>query len=236
MRLERRSELASVDEGATGEIVGERHACLRDMVAKEIREAILTGRFQPGERLAELRLARDFRVSRNPVREALRELEADGLIEISPRRGAAVSVIPREEAEEVVELRAILESWTARVAARRRDPATIAALERVVALTEEAMAAQNHDELGPLNARFHDLIAEAGRNRILGDLVRSLRERTRTTIPRTDIDRPKRIWDEHAEILAAIKAGDEEQAASRALRHTRRTGMNWLQSGSIVDR
>src|SRR6185437_4850775 len=87
---------------------------LREVVAAGIRDAILAGRYGAGERLTEDRLAADFGVSRNPVREALRSLAAEGLVIVAARRGAVVAALRREEAREMIEVRATLEALNAR--------------------------------------------------------------------------------------------------------------------------
>src|SRR5271156_1650769 len=95
--------------------LGEEHSPLRDQVVAELRQAILSGRLKPGERLVEGRLADELGVSRNPVREAIRALASEGLIEVTARRGAAVASLTAQEAEELLEVRATLEGANARL-------------------------------------------------------------------------------------------------------------------------
>jgi DNA-binding transcriptional regulator YhcF (GntR family) len=102
--------------------LGMLHVPLREAVTDALRKAILSKRLKPGERLVEEQLAAELEVSRNPVREALRVLESEGLVEISPRRGASVTQLSEEEARELVEVRAALEGLCARLAARRCTP------------------------------------------------------------------------------------------------------------------
>src|SRR5205823_4539741 len=99
--------------------LGETHRPLRDVVCDAIREEILAGGHPPGSRLVEWRLAEDLGVSRNPVREALRVLEAEGYVTMVPRRGALVSTIGPTEAEEIFDVRLALEGLVARLAARK---------------------------------------------------------------------------------------------------------------------
>src|ERR1051326_6945636 len=98
----------TIDEAGAAAL-GDLHAPLRDLVTERIRNAILAGRYKPGERLVEDRLAADFKVSRNPVREALRSLASEGLVAVTPRRGAAVAVFGAAEGREMIEVRAMLE-------------------------------------------------------------------------------------------------------------------------------
>ena len=111
--------------------LGATHQSLREVIADEVRTAILDGRFQPGERLVEDRLAAAYGVSRNPVREALRALEGEGLVVVKPRRGAFVATLSGDEAHEIIELRAALEGLSARLAARRGAAATKAQIADV---------------------------------------------------------------------------------------------------------
>ncbi|MFI4988714.1 MAG: GntR family transcriptional regulator [Alphaproteobacteria bacterium] len=208
--------------------LGELHAPLRDLVVEQIRGGILAGRYKAGERLVEDRLAEDFKVSRNPVREALRALAAEGLVALTPRRGATVAGFSLSEAREMIEVRATLEAMNARLAARRRDPAMIAALADCLSQGCARAAGGSAAELVQLNGRFHDLLASAGHNRILADLMRSLRERTNLVFAPMSRRRAAQNWDEHQAILEAVIAGDEELAALLASRHVLQAGTRRL--------
>ena len=99
--------------------LGDDYLSLHGRVIEELRQAILSRRLKPGERLIEDRLADELGVSRNPVREAIRVLESEGLVEVTARRGASVFSMTDEEARETIEVRALLEGQNARLAARR---------------------------------------------------------------------------------------------------------------------
>ncbi|HLI11736.1 MAG TPA: GntR family transcriptional regulator [Alphaproteobacteria bacterium] len=208
--------------------LGDLHSPLRDLVTEQIRDAILSGRYRPGARLIEERLAEDFRVSRNPVREALRALASQGLVQVTPRRGATVAGFSPEEVQEMIEVRATLEGMNAKLAARRRDPGMIEALRRVLAEGRARAPAGIAAELVRLNGRFHDLLAAAGHNRILADLMRSLRERTNLVFAPMSARLAAQNWEEHAAILEAVIAGDAELAAARAEQHVLRAGTRHL--------
>src|SRR3954466_14937071 len=111
--------------------LGARHAPLNKVVADAIRERILAGDFEPGERLAEERLSEELGVSRMPVREALRALAAEGIVTLGRRRGASVTTYSEQQIRELVEVRATLESLNAKLAARRHDPGQIRELEAI---------------------------------------------------------------------------------------------------------
>jgi DNA-binding GntR family transcriptional regulator len=199
-------------------------APLSAQVVDSIRRSIVAGEYRPGERLVEDRLAQDLGVSRVPIREALRVLGSEGLVTIAPRRGATVTGVSREEASEMVEVRATLEGLNARLAARRRQPAILDALREVLQQGNRAADAGDAAALTPLNSRFHDLLGQAGSNKVLGDLMRTLRERTAVIFAPAAGEATRATWDEHAAILRAVIAGDQDLAELLATRHVLRAG------------
>jgi DNA-binding GntR family transcriptional regulator len=202
--------------------LGAAHPSLSQRVAEELRRAILTNRRRPGDRLIEETLSEELGVSRVPIREALRALAAEGLVDVQPRRGASVAEISNEVARDLVEVRATLEGLNARLAARHHDPAIVEQLRRVLGEGNRAAKSKNVDDLVRLNGEFHDGLAEAGRNTILWDIMRTLRERTSLVFAVNTARRAQQDWDEHSKILAAVIDGDEELAAMLATRHVHR--------------
>jgi DNA-binding GntR family transcriptional regulator len=209
---------------AAAQRLGALHSPLRDKVAQEIRAAILAGHFKPGDRLVEDRLAEEFGVSRNPIREAIRTLASEGLIEVTARRGAVVASLTAQEAEELLEVRATLEGANARLAARRHDRAVLARLSDILARGTEAIEGGRLTELPKLNDDFHAHLAEAGRNRVLADLMRTLRDRTAPLFRGVGLEFARDSWAEHAGILRAVIAGDAELASLLAYRHVINAG------------
>src|SRR5689334_1749929 len=127
------------------------HPSLGQRVADELRRSILTNRRKPGDRLIEDRLSEELGVSRIPIREALRSLAAEGLVDVQPRRGASVAEVSPEVAHDLVEVRATLEGLNARLAARHHDPAIIDELKRVLKDGNRAARAKSVDDLVRLN-------------------------------------------------------------------------------------
>ena len=123
--------------------LGSSHEPLTKLVTAALRERILNGEIPLGERLVEGRLSEELGVSRMPVREALRELAAEGIVTIEPRRGASVTTYSEEQKRELVEVRATLESLNAKLAARRHDPKQIAELQAILDEGARLMAADN---------------------------------------------------------------------------------------------
>ena len=205
-----------------GGTLGREHPSLSQRVAEELRRSILTSRRRPGDRLIEESLSAELGVSRIPIREALRVLAGEGLVEVQPRRGASVADVSPEVARDLVEVRATLEGLNARLAARHHDPAIVQELKRVLKDGNRAARSKNVDDLVRLNGEFHDKLAEAGRNSILWDIMRTLRERTSLVFAANTARRAGQDWDEHSKILAAVIDGDEDLASMLATRHVHR--------------
>jgi len=204
------------------------HSSLQGRVVAELRRAIVNKRYQPGERLVEDRLALEMGVSRNPVREAIRALASEGLIEVAANRGATVAKMTEQAARETIEVRALLEGHNARLAARRQDKETIKRIGSVLKSGTRALAAGRFEELADLNQQFHDALAVAGQNTVLGDVLKNLRERTAALFPSGNPVQEARTWQEHAGILRAIIDGDERAAASLAAEHVMHAGSSYL--------
>ncbi|MBB3007590.1 GntR family transcriptional regulator [Cupriavidus alkaliphilus] len=199
--------------------LGASHSPLFALVTDKLREGILNGKYAPGERLVENKLSAELGVSRIPVREALRALASEGLVLIEPRRGATVASLSPVIAREMVEVRATLEGLNAKLAAQRRDPALVAELETVLRQGMEAAAQGRADELLALNTRFHEVLGTIAANSVLQEMMRSLRERTAVLFGPANVVRARQNWDEHAQILQAVIAGDADLAALLAARH-----------------
>lgn len=198
--------------------LGATHTPLTQLVTTAIRERIMSGQIGLGERLVEGKLSEELGVSRMPVREALRELAAEGIVTIEPRRGASVTTFTEEQKREMIEVRATLEALNAKLAAKRHDPEQIAILQRVLdegAEIKEGSAA----ELIRQNDSFHEALANVGGNSVLREMMRSLRDRTAMLFAPISRNRSRENWEEHAGILRAVIDGDAELAALLAARH-----------------
>jgi DNA-binding GntR family transcriptional regulator len=135
-----------------------------------------------------------------------------------------VAAISPEKVRELVEVRALLEGLNARLAARRHDPAIMAELSETLRRGNEAALVGNPEHLARLNGEFHEKLAEASRNTVLSDVMRSLRERTSLAFALNGKARARQDWQEHARVLAAVIDGDEELAALLATRHVENAG------------
>ncbi len=183
----------------------------------QVRHAILTGRLEPGEHLTETDLASRFDVSRTPVREALRTLQAEGLVELRPGRGAVVVDLRDESVEGLFELRVRVEGMAAQAAARRLSDADIDHLreiaQRIASLVESAHGrpgAADLTEIYERNATFHGLIVDASRSRAAARTFRELIHtvvlmRTYQAFEPADM---RRSSAHHLELVAAFEARD----------------------------
>ncbi len=205
------------------------------VVGEKIRSQILDGKLRPGERLVEDRLSAELGVSRVPIREALRELSAEGLVRIERNRGASVTEVTPAMVGELVEVRALLEGLNARLAAQRHDPEIVGQLSEILARGNAAAEAGSTEQLARLNAEFHDRLAEASRNVVLSDVMRGLRERTSLAFAINGRSRAREDWAEHSGILAAVIAGDGELAALLATRHVHNAAAAFAKSHAAAN-
>lgn len=203
---------------------------LKDSAAAEIRGRILDGTLSPGTRLVEEELANLFDISRMPVREALTLLEAEGFVEITPRRGASVSIVSPAEALDIFEVRGMLEGLAARLAARSASGESLDQLATTLEEGSKAINEDGSDRIPLLHQQFHVALAAAGGNRYLIELVSPLPGRIEwiyNTILRT---RAEVSWPEHVEILEAIRTGDEDLAEEVTRRHVQRSAGVFLEN------
>lgn len=186
-----------------------------------IEERIATGVYGPGERLDETALAEQFGVSRTPVREALQQLAAGGMVELRGRRGAIVSAPDAARLMEMFDVMAELEAMCGRLAARRLIAEDEAMLAETLRTCREAADAGDPDAYYYENERFHRAIYAASGNRFLADQATALHKRL-APFRRLQLrvrNRLKTSQREHEEILAAIVDGDAVVAAERLRAH-----------------
>lgn len=193
---------------------------LAHRVYEIIKDRILSAELPPGTRLKDNELARTFGVSNTPVREAIRELEKDGLIETIPYRGRFVKKMSIEETSEVYDVRMALEALAARLAVKRITESQLEEMEKAV--QEYAIASERDDITAGLEAdlAFHDLIVQASGNSTLLQVLRDLANRIQVL---RQLDkgkmRRKQSLEDHKAILRALKERDEEKAEVQVCRH-----------------
>lgn len=184
-----------------------------------LREAIRDGIFKPGDRLRETDVAGRLSLSRTPVREALRKLEADGIVEHRARIGAVIRVLGRTEVVTLYEMRQVLERTAAEMAAQHANAAEIDVLEDING--EIAASVEDPARAAALNQDFHRCIYDSARNRFLLDAARALNNALMLLGPTTlaDAERIGVVTRQHADIIEALRAGDIEAAGATSEAH-----------------
>jgi DNA-binding GntR family transcriptional regulator len=208
--------------------IGDAHLPLRHAVLEDLRARIIAGEWAPGERLYEDQIASELDVSRNPVREALQALAGEGFVELEPRRGARVAVLPPERAGELFEVREALEGLVAALAAGRRRDADIEQLRVVTAKGQAASEAGDLASLPALNTRFHELLASAAGNKMLSDTIERLRHLIEWIYFQRISERAPQSWSEHVDIVEAVAGGNAAAAEAAARRHIARARAAYL--------
>ncbi|MBR2382109.1 MAG: GntR family transcriptional regulator, partial [Anaerotignum sp.] len=148
---------------------------LRDVVFNTLRDAILTGKLVPGERLMENQLAEKLGVSRTPVREALRMLELENLVELVPRKGAQVLDMSEKDIVNILEVRSALEGLATSLACKKMSKDMLQKLKALEADFEHAVSENNVERFVDIDEEFHDLIVEATENEKLIHMFKNLR-------------------------------------------------------------
>lgn len=190
-----------------------------------LRHAILDGRFTAGERLVERRLCEALQISRGSLREALRSLQSEGLVDLVPHRGPMVARITAQQARDIYAIRGALEGLAARTMAERPDAQ---ALERLGAAVEKLRdihrGVADPAALVPVKAEFYRALFDGAGNAMLGQMMDNLLGRI-SVLRRTSFSRPNRLGEsirELADIVDAIRAGEPERAERASRLHVAR--------------
>lgn len=204
---------------------------MKEIAYDAIREAILSGRFPPGQRLVADELAQEFGTSRMPVREALQRLENAGLVSITPHRGAVVSELSEQEIVEVYHIRAVLEGLAARLAAPRLSPADYDRLNALIDdMASTSTAEPDLEQLLRGNRDLHEIIWQAAQAPRLHELLENLYDASRRfrNISILLPGRLDQIVGEHRRIVRALAAGDPAAAERFANEHHEITAQRLL--------
>lgn len=191
------------------------------LLAEELRQAILTGRLAPGERLSEEKLAASLKVSGVPLRDALRRLEAEGYVTIIAHGEIAVSKPTVDEIEDLYGVAGALEGLAARLAAKRASAEEIARLRELHRSLKEAYQQKDLQRYFEINGAFHNFIAEIARNERLYRLIGEMRQEIRKTRILA-LQLPQRLdfsMREHDQLLDAFLKRNPDLAESVVLKH-----------------
>jgi DNA-binding GntR family transcriptional regulator len=196
---------------------------LRQSVYDALIDLIVGGDLPPGQHMVETDLARQLGVSRQPIREALHRMEAEGWVDLRPSQGAFVHVPTDQEVDELLDVRALLEAETARLAAGRATPEAIARLREICGEGEAATEADDFGRAVAANDAFHAEVAGIAGNSVLAELADIIGRRVQWYYGVVAPTRGHASWAEHDELIDAIEASDGERAQLLARKHTERT-------------
>ena len=194
---------------------------LRDVVFQTLRQAILRGELEPGERLMEIHLADRLGVSRTPIREAIRKLELEGLVVMIPRRGAIVASITEKDLKDVLEVRRTLEVMAAEIACDRITPELLDELAEAGEEFRKLKDSDDYTSLAAADVKFHDVIYAATDNQRLISILNNLREqmyRYRVEYLKDEKNFPILIR-EHSQIVEGLTAKDKTMLTAAMHKH-----------------
>ena len=196
---------------------------LRDVIFETLRKAIINGEIKPGERLMEVSLAEQMGVSRTPVREAIRRLEAEGLVTMIPRKGTHVSEVTVIDIMDVLEVRAALDKLATGLAAKNINPNQIKCVENIHKQFINYVEKHNIEAAIRKDIEFHDIIYSISGNPRLVAVSSSLREQIYRfrVMYMSDTIIAENVGQEHAEMLDALRNNEEKKAAELAEEHIR---------------
>ncbi len=205
-------------------------------VFQKIREDILNGKYKENDELRENTIGKELGVSRTPVREALRQLELEGLVTIVPNRGAYVTGISHKDIWDIYVIRSMLEGLCARWAVEHITDEQLNELEETILLSEFQMKKESGfsaEQIAALDGRFHSILYEASGSRILGHLLTDFHNYVQTARKSSVVseDRARKSIREHRQILRAIRDRDEEMAEQLANEHIMHVMQNLKKQG-----
>lgn len=205
---------------------------IREVVLYELRTAIFTGDIKPGDRLVENNIATAMGVSRTPVREALRQLESEGLAVNIPRKGTVVRGICIEDAIEIYDIREVLEGLAVRGACLHISRIDIRELKEIIENMKKLIDNNEEKEYVEVHNRFNRIILDACHNKRLISQMEYIYEYLQSLRKISLMTKARKLeaLKEHIEIVDAIEIGNEELAEERARAHVRRAKMSFESS------
>lgn len=217
-----------MDKAEPRATIGDTYYPLRDQVRDELRARISDGRLPPGQRLIEETLAREFGVSRVPVREAVRSLVTEGLVATLPRKGVIVAELSREDVEHLYVVRRVLEALTFQLAAAHATRNEVRHLTELVAQAGLAASTGDHNNVVRLNNQFHHDVTRMARNPFLISALAPLTSRLQWIIGHGY--EYERDISEHNAMVEAIASHDGERAEYLALAHIEASRLHALEN------
>jgi len=206
---------------------------LRGRVFHKLREDILNGKYAEHEELREVAIGEELGVSRTPVREAFRQLELEGLIQIIPNKGAYVTGITEKDVKDIYMMRSLLEGLCARWATEHITTEQMDEMEENVYLAEFHAKKGHMEQLAQLDNRFHDILYEACDSKLLENQLKAFHEYVLRVRRKTlaNAERALKSNEEHKGIMEAIKAGNADLAEQLAHQHMINAYDNMVKNG-----
>jgi DNA-binding GntR family transcriptional regulator len=198
------------------------HVSLQERTYRALRNALVTGQFQLGERLYEMDLAATLGVSRNPVREAIRRLQQDGLIEVRPRSGIYVASISLDDADDIYRIRGALEGIAARLAAERATDSEIAEMDQLLNHPHRAMRRAARTDPAVIDAdSFHRAVYQCAHSTPLSEMLAVIYARVfrYRSVTLQFPGRPEVVMRSHRELFGAIARRDGDRAEELMREH-----------------
>lgn len=199
-------------------------------VFNQLQNDILDGKYQPGDSLIELRLTEEMGVSRTPIREAIKQLELEGLVQYIPNKGAIVKGITAKDIEDIYTIRMMIEGLAARWATEKMTPEELEELKEALALEEFYTIRNDIDHLMKSDTRFHDIIFKASKSKPLMHTLSTFHHyvrRARNASFSTP-GRAQKALEEHKAILQAIIEKDADKAERLTTQHVKNASDNLL--------
>ena len=210
---------------------------LRGKVFSQIQNDILNGLYQPGENLIETKLSEEMGVSRTPIREAIRQLELEGLVQSIPNKGAIVKGISAKDIEDIYTIRMLIEGLAARWAAEKITPEELEELKEAVELEEFYTVKNDISHLLRSDSRFHDIIYKACKSKPLMHTLSTFHHHVQRarSISMNSPGRARQVLEEHKAIFRAITDRDADRAEKLTTEHVRNASMNLLKQKATFE-
>ena len=206
---------------------------IREVVFRYLRDSILSGQYEYGERLIESELAQKFGVSRTPIREAFRKLELEGLVKSLSRRGVIVTSLSHRDLDEIYSIRSVLEGLAARLAAERRTTEQVEELDTLLRDMDEAMRLGHYEEFAKIHNQFNQTLYSISGNKQLEQILSRFQDYNAKSqiISMSRPGRPKAIQEEHRRIVQCIADQMPEEAERAARDHVEKARKAFFESG-----
>ncbi len=192
-----------------------------DVAYRVLRENIVNGHLKPGTKLAQKKIAEELLISEIPVREAIKRLQAEGMVTVTPHAGAQVAALNQEEIGEALAIRSVLEGFAARTGVSRATRRDVEKLESILGKMKKCVDEKDDARYGMLNQEFHKTLYALSPYKRLQKMISEIwygAERSRSVFALVP-GRPEASYEEHRQILEALRTGDEEKVEELVRQH-----------------